>query len=362
MKPSGVSLPKEYLGLSEKEVMARIQKRRGELGSRLVILAHHYQRKEVVALSDFRGDSYGLSKKASQQSCELIAFCGVHFMAESADVLTRDNQKIFLPNMAARCPMADMADMADVEVAWEGLTEVLGPGQVLPVLYINSVVELKAFCGRQGGSVCTSSNARAVMEWALRQGKRILFLPDEHLGRNTAKRIGIPKDESVVWDPGQPRGGIDSRDLGRARLILWKGHCHVHTWFSVEHIQAVREAFPDVKIVVHPECREEVVDLADASGSTEFIVNYVQGSPPGSVIAVGTEINLVNRLAMENPGKRVFELSRSLCPNMFRINLNNLLWTLETFDESTLVRVDPLLKPDARTALDRMLRISEDKK
>lgn len=362
MRSSGVSVPEEYASLPESEVVDRIQRRRLELGSRLVILAHHYQRKEVVALSDFKGDSYGLSKRASQQNCELIAFCGVHFMAESADVLTRDEQRVYLPNMAARCPMADMADAAEVEVAWESLESGLGPGQVLPVLYVNSVVELKAFCGRHGGSVCTSSNARAVMEWALNRCGRILFLPDEHLGRNTGKRLGIGKEETVVWDPGQPNGGVDPDLLRRARLILWKGYCHVHTWFSVEHIEAVRKAFPQVKVVVHPECTEEVVDAADAAGSTEFIVNYVQSAPAGSVIAVGTEINLVNRLALENPDKRVFELSRSLCPNMFRINLKNLLWTLETFDDSTLVRVDPALKPDARTALDRMLKISDSKR
>jgi quinolinate synthase len=362
MKRTGTSLPDEYVGLSDERVGERIRKKRSEYGSRLVLLAHHYQRKEIVQLSDFRGDSYGLSKRAFQQGSELIVFCGVHFMAESADVLTRDDQKVYLPNMAARCPMADMADVADVEVAWTGLRQILGPGAVLPVLYINSVVELKAFCGKEGGSVCTSSNARAAIEWGFKQGKRVLFLPDEHLGRNTGKRLGIPRDETVVWDPDQPLGGTEPGELKRARLILWKGHCHVHTWFSVEHVRAVRESFPSVRIVVHPECREEVVDLADASGSTEFIVNYIQSSPPGSIIAIGTEVNLVNRLALEHPDKRVFELSRSLCPNMFRINLKNLLWTLESLDESTLVRVAPELKPDARTALDRMLKISESKK
>jgi len=233
---------------------------------------------------------------------------------------------------------------------------------VLPVLYINSVAELKAFCGNEGGTVCTSSNAKAAIEWGLQRARRVMFLPDEHLGRNTGKRLGIARDEMVVWDPGLPLGGLEPGDLRKARLILWKGYCHVHTWFTPEHVRAVRKSFPSVKVVVHPECREEVVDLADASGSTEFIVNYVQSSPPESVIAIGTEVNLVSRLAQENPDKRVFELSRSLCPNMFRINPKNLLWTLESLDESTLVRVAPELKPGARMALDRMLTISEARK
>ena len=362
MSTRGTSLPDEYVGLSDERVEERIRGKRAEYGSRLVLLAHHYQRKEIVRLADFRGDSYGLSKRASQQSSELIVFCGVHFMAESADVLTRDDQRVYLPNMAARCPMADMASPADVEVAWEGLREVLGPGAALPVLYINSVAELKTFCGNEGGTVCTSSNAKAAVEWGLRRAKRVLFLPDEHLGRNTGKRLGIPRERMVVWDPDQPLGGVERRELEKASIILWKGHCHVHTWFTAEHVRAVRASFPAVKVVVHPECREEVVDLADASGSTEFIVGYVQSSPPGSIIAIGTEVNLVSRLAEEHPDKRVFELSRSLCPNMFRINLKNLLWTLESLDESTLVRVAPELKPGARLALDRMLTISEARK
>ena len=361
-KMRGTSLPDEYVRLSDDEVVERIRRKRVEYGDRLVILAHHYQRMEIVQLADFRGDSYGLSKRASQQSSELIVFCGVHFMAESADVLTRDDQKVYLPNMAARCPMADMADAADVEVAWAGLRDVLGPRAVLPVLYINSVAELKAFCGNEGGTVCTSSNAKAAVEWALKQAKRVMFLPDEHLGRNTGKRLGIARDEMVVWDPGLPLGGVAPDELEKARLILWKGYCHVHTWFTAEHVRAVRKSFPSARVVVHPECREEVVDLADASGSTEFIVNYVQSSPPGSVIAIGTEVNLVSRLAREHPDKRVFELSRSLCPNMFRINPKNLLWTLESLDESTLVRVAPELKRGARVALDRMLTISEPRK
>lgn len=358
----GSTLPDEYVGLSDELAEERIRAKRAEYGSRLVLLAHHYQRKEIVRLSDFRGDSYALSKRASQQGSDLIVFCGVHFMAESADVLTRDDQRVYLPNMAARCPMADMADPADVEVAWASLLDVLGPGPALPVLYINSVAELKAFCGREGGTVCTSSNAKAAIEWALKRAKRVLFLPDQHLGRNTGKRLGVPRERMVVWDPELPLGGLEPAELEKAVLILWKGYCHVHTWFSVEHVRAVRASFPKAKVVVHPECTEEVVDLADASGSTEFIVNYVHSAPSGSVIAIGTEVNLVSRLALEYPDKRVFELSRSLCPNMFRINLKNLLWTLECLDESTLVRVAPELKPGARLALDRMLTISEVRK
>ncbi len=362
MRTKVTILPDEYVGLADEAVLDRIRRKRAEYGDRLVLLAHHYQRKEIVQLADFRGDSYGLSRRASRQNSELIVFCGVHFMAESADVLTSDDQRVYLPNMAARCPMADMAGVADVEVAWASLREVLGPRAALPVLYINSVVELKAFCGREGGAVCTSSNAKAAIEWGFKQARRVMFLPDEHLGRNTGKRLGVAGDETVVWDPDLPLGGLTPDELRKARLILWKGHCHVHTWFTAEHVRAVRKSFPGAKVVVHPECREEVVDLADASGSTEFIVNFVQSSPPGSVIAVGTEVNLVSRLAQEHPDKRVFELSRSLCPNMFRINPKNLLWTLESLDESTLVAVPPELKPGARLALDRMLAISDSAK
>jgi len=362
MRETGSIIPQEYLSLSEEETVERITGRRKELDHRLVILAHHYQRKEVVRLSDFRGDSYGLSKRAAQQEAEFIVFCGVHFMAESADILTRDDQKVYLPNMAAACPMAEMAQIGEVENAWKSLEETLGPGLVSPIVYVNSNAELKAFCGARGGAVCTSSNARALIEWGLRQREKVLFFPDEHLGRNTAKRMGIGIEEIALWDPEVPLGGNTAERLGNARIILWKGYCHVHTWFSTEHVRAVRESFPQAKIVVHPECRQEVVDMADGCGSTEFIVNYVNSAPKGSVIAIGTEINLVNRLASENPDKIVFELARSLCPNMFRINLRNLLWTLEVLNEVNRVKVDPSLKADARIALERMLRISEVKK
>ena len=362
MKETGIIIPEKYLSLSEEEVVGRIMRLRKELGHKLVVLAHHYQRKELVTLSDFRGDSYGLSKRAAQQEAEFIVFCGVHFMAESADILTRDDQKVYLPNMAAGCPMAEMAQIGDVENAWESLAHAVGTGLVCPIVYVNSNAELKAFCGKRGGAVCTSSNARALIEWGLRQREKVLFFPDEHLGRNTAKRMGIGPQELALWDPDLPQGGNTVERLRNARIILWKGYCHVHTWFSTEHVRAVRESFPEAKIIVHPECRQEVVDLVDECGSTEFIVNYVTGAPKGSAIVIGTEINLVNRLASEHPDKTVFELARSLCPNMFRINLRNLLWTLESLNEINRVKVDPSLKADARTALERMLRISETKK
>ncbi|MCX5800599.1 MAG: quinolinate synthase NadA [Candidatus Eisenbacteria bacterium] len=362
MEETGSIIPEKYLSLSVEETAGRITRRRKELGHNLVILAHHYQRKELVDLSDFRGDSYGLSRRAAQQEAEFIVFCGVHFMAESADILTRDDQKIYLPNMAAGCPMAEMAQIGDVENAWEGLEEILGPNLVSPIVYVNSNAELKAFCGKRGGAVCTSSNARALIEWGLRQREKVLFFPDEHLGRNTAKRLGIAPGEIALWDPDLPLGGNTAEQIMNARIFLWKGYCHVHTWFSTEHVTAVREAYPQAKIVVHPECRQEVVDMVDGCGSTEFIVNYVSSAPKGSVVVVGTEINLVNRLASENPDKVVFELARSLCPNMFRINSRNLLWTLESLNEVNRVRVDPSLKADARVALERMLRISETRK
>lgn len=362
MKEAGIIIPSEYLSLSEEETTRRIARRRVELGKRLVILAHHYQRKEIVYLADFRGDSYGLSKRAAQQEVEYIVFCGVHFMAESADILTREEQKVYLPNMAATCPMAEMAEIGDVQNTWEILEENLGSNHVCPIVYVNSNAELKAFCGERGGAVCTSSNARAVIEWGFKQKEKVLFFPDEHLGRNTAKRMGILPREMTLWDPSLPLGGNTVDQLRNARIILWKGYCHVHTWFSPDHVRAVRESFPEAKIVVHPECREEVVDIVDACGSTEFIVNYVNSAPKGSVIAIGTEINLVNRLASENPDKIVFELARSLCPNMFRINLRNLLWTLEVLDNINRVKVDASLKANARIALERMLRISETRK
>jgi quinolinate synthase len=361
MKETGSLIPEKYLSPTEQEAIERITLRRKELGHRLVILAHHYQRKEVVNLSDFRGDSYGLSKRAAQQEAEFIVFCGVHFMAESADILTRDDQKVYLPNMAASCPMAEMAQIGDVENAWGSLEQALGRGVVSPIVYVNSNAELKAFCGKRGGAVCTSSNVKALIEWGFRQREKVLFFPDEHLGRNTAKRLGLRSHEIALWDPDLPLGGSTAQQLKDARLILWKGYCHVHTWFSLEHVKAVRESFPQAKIIVHPECRQEIVDMVDECGSTEFIVNYVSSAPKGSVIVIGTEINLVNRLASENPGKVVFELARSLCPNMFRINLRNLLWTLESLDEVNLVKVDPSLKADARVALERMLKISEAK-
>jgi quinolinate synthase len=350
------------MSLTDEEAVERIKKKKAELGSNLVILAHHYQRKEIVELSDFRGDSYGLAKRAAQQDAEFIVFCGVNFMAESADILTRPEQKVYLPSAAAKCPLAEMADMADVETVWEDLEGALGPEVVTPIVYVNSDAELKAFCGKHGGATCTSSNASAVIDWGFRQRDKVLFFPDEHLGRNTGKRLGIDPEAGVLWDPEQPLGGSTVEQLRSARLILWKGFCHVHTWFTKEHVEELRRAFPEVKVIVHPECYKEVADLADESGSTEFIVNYVQAAPPGSVIAIGTEVNLVSRLASEYPDKRVMELSRSLCGNMFKINLKNLLWTLESLNDVNRVRVDPSLVDDARLALERMLRISENRK
>jgi quinolinate synthase len=329
------------------------------LGPELLILTHHYQRREIVALGDYRGDSFGLSQRAAaSREARFIVFCGVHFMAESAAILAQPHQTVQHPDLKAGCRMADMVDLEQVEMAWEELSDIIGPRTLIPIVYMNSEASLKAFCGWRGGLVCTSANARAAMAWGFGRGAKVFFFPDQHLGRNTANRLGIRPEEMMVWNPEKPLGGNRPEDLRRARLILWDGHCHVHTRFQVEHVVKMKEAFPGARLVVHPECTPEVVALADACGSTGFIANYVQESPPGATIIVGTEINLVSRLALEFPDREVLDLHYSLCPNMFKIDLAKLLWTLENPGSVNVITVPADIKAAARLALDRMLSLS----
>ncbi len=339
--------------------LARIHELKALHGDRLVMLAHHYQRPEIVAVGDLRGDSFALSRLAAEQDkAEFIVFCGVHFMAESAVILARPGQRVFHPNLNAGCPMADMVERPDAEIAWETLTEAFGEGVMVPITYMNSPASVKAFCGDRGGLVCTSSNARRSFEWAFDRGEKIIFFPDEHLGRNTALDMGIPEEQLVLWDPAAgPWGGASEEAVRAARVILWKGYCHVHTWFSPEHVDQAREKWPGCKVIVHPECRHEVVAMADGAGSTAYLVDFVEQAPSGSTIVIGTEINLTARLAMEHPDKVVVDLARSLCPNMFRISLKHLRETLEELGERGEIIVPEADRRSARVALERMLTL-----
>ena len=357
------ALPDQYLGLSDEEMDRRIAAARRKLGSRLVILGHHYQRDEVIKYADFTGDSFKLARHISARpGADYIVFCGVHFMAESADVLCAPHQQVILPDLAAGCSMADMAAPDQLEMVWEELQQ-MGITSVVPVTYINSAASIKAFVGERGGTVCTSSNAMATLEWAFARGEKILFLPDQHLGRNTAYKMGIPLDEMVVWDPHEIFGGLDPDDVKRAKMILWKGHCSVHTRFSVGQIAGIRKQHPNVRVIVHPEVPWDVVQAADDNGSTEYILSQVRNSPPGSEWAVGTEIHLVNRLANEvAPAKTVYSLDQfgCLCSTMFRVSPNHLLWILEELVDGRVH--NRIVVPDEqkhwnRVALDRMLSI-----
>jgi quinolinate synthase len=358
------ALPPSITSASAEEVQDRILAARRALGRRLVILGHHYQRDEVIRHADFTGDSFKLAQlAATRPEAEFILFCGVHFMAESADILSAPNQKVILPDMNAGCTMADMADIDQVERAWEDVTSVLGD-DLLPVTYMNSTAALKAFVGRHGGAVCTSSNARAVMDWAFRRKPRVLFFPDQHLGRNTAFRMGIPLDRMSVWDPYEDRGGLSGDDMRRSQVLLWKGHCSVHNRFTPEMVDARRAQIPGVKVIVHPECRFEVAQKADAIGSTEGILKTVRESPAGTRWAVGTELNMVNRLAREvAPQREVMSLDDCfcVCSTMFRIDPPHILWALEYLVEGRLVNVVAVPEPtagEAKIALDRMLAIT----
>jgi quinolinate synthase len=359
------TIPEEYRGLDARALTERIGAARRALGTRAVVLGHHYQREDIIAFADFRGDSFKLSQWAAEQrEAEFIVFCGVHFMAEAADILRAPHQKVVLPNMAAGCSMADMAAPDDLFSAWDELNEA-GVGEIVPVTYMNSAASLKAFCGRNGGIVCTSSNARAVLEWAFERGRRVFFFPDQHLGRNTGVRMGIGLDEMSVWDYRQPYGelgGNTLEQLERSRLLLWKGHCSVHARFTVEQIEQARAQYPDINVIVHPECTLDVVQASDLDGSTEVIARTIAEAPAGSQWAVGTEINLVHRLAVENPDKLVFCLDPVVCPcsTMYRVHPAYLAWVLESLARGEVVNqimVDDATKRDAKVALERMLAV-----
>src|SRR5580693_7772407 len=350
-----------YLLVPDTSLDERIGAAKAKLGRDVVILGHHYQRDEVVRFSDFRGDSLKLSYQAGEADGRYIVFCGVHFMAESADILRREHQAVILPDLNAGCSMADMADIGQVEACWSELSS-LGDLKVIPVTYMNSTAAIKSFTGEHGGAVCTSSNAAAVMKWAFERGEKILFLPDEHLGRNTGYRMGIPLHEMVVWDPFEELGGNSAEDLRRARVILWKGYCSVHQRFTPEQIARVRREHPGIKVIVHPECRFEVTEAADQIGSTEGIIKAITASPAGSKWAVGTEIHLVNRLSKELPDHLVMSLDSSVCvcTTMFRITPQHLLWALDNLVAGNVVNrisVDERTRHFARVALDRMLSL-----
>jgi quinolinate synthase len=364
-------LPEEYLGLSDDEMDRRIAEARKKLGSRLVILGHHYQRDEIIKFADYTGDSFKLAGEISKHpDADFIIFCGVHFMAESADVLSAPHQQVILPDLAAGCSMSDMAEPEQLENCWRDLEQMgilPGPGgekqPVLPVTYVNSAASIKAFCGERGGVVCTSSNAAATLKWAWQRGERVLFLPDQHLGRNTAYKMGVPLDDMVVWDPNEIWGGIEPEAARRARIILWKGHCSVHEKFTVRQIENIRKEHPGVRVIVHPEVPWAVVQAADDSGSTEYIIKQVKASPAGSVWAVGTEIHLVNRLADQvAPDRTVLSLDQfgCLCSTMFRVSPNHLLWTLDGLlagEVRNRIVVPDNQKHWTKVALDRMLSL-----
>lgn len=355
------TVPDKYRVATLPELTAIIADAKRRYDRKMLILAHHYQRLEITEVADFIGDSYELSRMACERKdSEHIVFCGVHFMAEAADILSADYQKVYLPNPLAGCPMADMADIDDVLTAWQRLVDLGLAKRTLPLSYMNSAAELKAFCGRQGGLICTSSNAKAAYDYVYARADRLFFFPDENLGYNVGRRMGISDDQIVVWNFRADDGGVDPDRLRKARLILWKGHCHVHTNFKPEHVEEVRRRFPGVKVVVHPECVWDVVAAADAVGSTKFIVDYIGAQPPGSVIAVGTEINLINRMAHAHPDKRIFELSGQTCPvcaNMYRTTMADLANTVENLDVFDRIVVKDEIKADARLALNRMLEV-----
>jgi len=355
-------IPRSYFKMPAEERDEKVRALKRQLGERLVILGHHYQRDEVIQFADFRGDSYKLSRQAAdRKDAEFILFCGVHFMAESADILSGPHQQVILPNLEAGCSMADMAKASDVEAAWQTLAD-LGVTGVVPITYMNSAAALKAFCGRHGGIVCTSSNAGRVFDWAFERGEKLFFFPDEHLGRNTGVKKGIPLDKMVVWDPFLPLGGNTPEALRAATVILWKGYCSVHARFGAEQIALARAEHPGVNVIVHPECRLEVVQAADCDGSTEFIIDTVRAAPAGTTWAVGTEINLVKRLDAELPDKHVFCLDPVICPcsTMYRVHPAYVLWSLEHLAAGRIVNritVDPETARDALVALDRMLAV-----
>jgi quinolinate synthase len=360
----GVECPGDLPAPSDPDLVERARAARERLGDQVFVLGHHYQRDEVIAFADVTGDSFKLAQQAAARpESPYIVFCGVHFMAESADILTAGHQQVILPDLAAGCSMADMAALPQVEDCWDALVDAGVADDVVPVSYMNSSADIKAFTGRHGGTICTSSNAQVSLEWALGKGSKVLFLPDQHLGRNTAVlQMGMSLDDCVVWDPHKPAGGLTPQQLRDARMILWRGHCSVHGRFSLDSVRDVRARIPDVNVLVHPECKHEVVTAADHVGSTEFIIKALENAPAGSTWAVGTELNLVKRLAARHPDKQVVFLDRTVCfcSTMNRIDLPHLVWTLESLAAGRVVNrieVDPDTAHFARVALDQMLAL-----
>jgi quinolinate synthase len=360
----GVTCAGEIPAASDPDLVARARAARSALGDRAIVLGHHYQRDEVIEFADITGDSFKLAQAAQAQStAEFVIFCGVHFMAESADILTSDRQKVILPDLAAGCSMADMATASQVDECWKTLSELGVASQTIPVTYMNSSAAIKSFTGEHGGTVCTSSNAQSAMQWAFTQGEKVLFLPDQHLGRNTAvKSLGLSLEDCVPWNPWKPMGGLTESEIKNAKVILWRGHCSVHGRFSKESIDEVRSRIPEVKILVHPECTYEVVTHADVVGSTEFIIKTIEAAPAGSAWAIGTEFNLVSRLAKAHPDKRIVFLDKTLCycSTMNRIDLPHLVWAMESLVAGHVVNqisVDDTVKKFSQLALERMLAL-----
>ncbi len=373
-------IPRSYAQLPPQELLARISARKLELGEKLVILGHHYQQDDVIRFADITGDSFHLSREAAKlKNAEFIIFCGVHFMAESADILTGDHQQVILPDLGAGCSMADMANLDDVQDAWQAISSAcrdIPDFSLVPITYINSAASIKSFVGEHGGAVCTSSNCEKILRWALNlapgsvenqkskiENRKLVFFPDQHLGRNTAFKMGFPLSEMVVWNYREPNGGLTDEQIQNARFILWKGHCSVHQLFRPEHVDQARAKRPDVIVIVHPECRFEVVQKADLAGSTEFIGRTIAGAPAGSAFSVGTEVHMVNRLAKKYPDKHISILSdcQCLCTTMYRIDPPHLLWILDNLAEGKIVnqiQVDETTKKWSRVALDRMLQIT----
>lgn len=351
-------LPERFRSMSDAEAAERIQVCRRDLGPDLLILGHHYQSDGVVELSDHRGDSLELARAAAATTARLILFAGVHFMAETADILTAASQSVILPDADAGCPMAAMASIGEVEDAWKQLSGVMDvENEVMPVTYVNSSAEIKAFCGRHGGTVCTSSNAARIVEWALKRRSRLFFLPDRNLGGNVARSMGMNDDEILLWKPYQPLGDNTAASLKRARVLLWNGHCHVHARFTAGQVAEVRRKLPGVKVLVHLECERDVVDASDGAGSTSWIIKRVEAAAPGDSFAIGTEISLVERLAKQYSHLSVMPLALSRCPNMFRNSLQDMAWVLSRPGELNVVRVADPIRDHAREALDRMMSI-----
>ena len=360
----GVECPGDLPAPSDPGLVERARAAKEQLGERVFVLGHHYQRDEVIQFADVTGDSFKLAREAAARpQAEFIVFCGVHFMAESADILTSDDQQVVLPDLAAGCSMADMATAEQVAECWDVLTEAGVAETTVPVSYMNSSADIKAFTGRHGGTICTSSNAKRALDWAFEQGSKVLFLPDQHLGRNTAVRdLGMSLDDCVVYNPHKPGGGLTAEELRAAKMILWRGHCSVHGRFSLDSVRDVRERIPGVNVLVHPECKHEVVAAADQVGSTEFIIKALEAAPAGSKWAIGTELNLVRRLALAHPDKEIVFLDRTvcLCSTMNRIDLPHLVWALESLAAGRTVnriQVDPETEKFAKLALERMLAL-----